>query len=240
MTATVGDVYGTLAASVLMRPPSSETDQLLDHGDWSTVPGSLVERSVPGGSIGSGGVDPLSMSGQQLQYTGPFAALRSVGQPLARFRCFVGQRSGLGDSIPNDIHVEPDATLRTRGVGRTSSTTSFSASRWRSTQHYAAATARQGRRGRPRRHLSRRSGSTWRDAEAPGNSFHEAETATCSGRNGAGAAPRGRARRATGGTALSCARGDCPGARILYGHCHLYGLAKPCTEPVDRRVQCLQ
>ena len=171
MTATVGDVYGPLAASVLMRAPSSETDQLPDHGDWSTVPGSLVERSVPGRSTGSGGVDPLSMSGQQIQYTGPIAALGSVGQRLARSRGFVGQRLGLGDSIPNGIHVEPDATLRTRGVGRTSSTTSFSASRWRSTQTLRRSHGASRAAWASTRALSRRSGSAWRDAEAAGNSF---------------------------------------------------------------------
>ena len=112
MATAVGDIYGTLTAGVLVGPPSTGIDQLPDHVHRSPVPGSLVERSVPSGSAKSAGVDPLWVAGQQLQDTSPVATLGCVGQRMAHSRCFVGQRSGLGDSVPDDVHVEspPDAT----------------------------------------------------------------------------------------------------------------------------------
>ena len=137
MIATGGDVYGTLAVGVLMGAPSAGPDQLPHHGDWSPVPGSLVERSVPGRSAGAAGVDPLSMAGQQLQDTGPIAALGGVGQRMARCRGFIGQRSGLGDSVPDDVHVEPEAlVVLSAGNSRRTSSPEMSVD-----QPYAAATA---------------------------------------------------------------------------------------------------
>ena len=69
MPLPVGNVHRAFATGVLVGAPSTETDQLLDHRDWGTVPGSLVQRGVPGRSARSGTVDQVLIFRYQLDYT---------------------------------------------------------------------------------------------------------------------------------------------------------------------------
>ena len=104
----IGDVDRTFAPRVLEGAPSAETKELLCDGEGSAVPGSLVQRSVPGRSVWSRRVYPLAMLGQQLQHVRPIAALGGGGQCMPRLGRFGMDGLRLRDPVPNDgLHTQP-------------------------------------------------------------------------------------------------------------------------------------
>ena len=97
-----------------------------------------VSMTATGGDV----YGPLAMgilvgapSARPDQDTVPIAGLGGVGQRLARGRGFLGQCSRLGDSVPDDVHVDPDVlVVLSSSSRRTSSEVSAD-------QPYAAVTA---------------------------------------------------------------------------------------------------
>ena len=63
MASPVGNIHGAFALGILVSAPSALIDQPLNHRNGSTMPGSLVQRSVPGRTAATGSVDPLRTFG---------------------------------------------------------------------------------------------------------------------------------------------------------------------------------
>ena len=74
-------VHCPLSAGIPERPPRAQIDQALDHRNFRAVPGSLMQRGVPGRSTGPGGIDPTPGPGwvppfpgfgKKIEHAGPF------------------------------------------------------------------------------------------------------------------------------------------------------------------------